>query len=212
MREKMIIRRNGLWFSGTILFSAVMLVVFLSLTIKAKQSNETNYVMKPKEILPAKEILTVKEFIKLADSHRIQRIEVYYSFWCSTQYPSSEVTFRNKWFDSKSIINNPHPKELSPIKQELEKFTPDQDPVYIRFPDYRLGFVAQDDSGRELTISFVYNMPVMSVNGKLYRTSPELVTSVIDFLPHKSYDRINKELVYIWYGRGLKNVPDKKER
>ncbi|MHC4084185.1 MAG: hypothetical protein ACYSWZ_05385 [Planctomycetota bacterium] len=182
---------------------------FQDFTFKAKQSNETNYVMRPKEFL------TVKEFIKLAELHRIQRIEVYYSLWSSMTHPPyySEVGFRNKGFYSKSIINNPNPEELSTIKLELEEFPPDTDPVYIRFPDYRLGFVAQDNSGRELTISFVRDVPVMSVNGTPYRASPELVASVIDFLPHTSYELINKELVYSWYGHGLsyiqKNEPGK---
>jgi hypothetical protein len=209
MREKMIIRRNGLWFSGTILFSAVMLVVFLSLTIKAKQSNETNYVMRPKELL------TVKEFMTLAAQHRIKRIEVYYSPWTDLRYGayvSSEERLRNKDFHSKSIIKDPF-TDLSTIKQELEELTPI--PTPIRRPDYRLGFVAQDTSGRELTISFVYHAPVMSVNGKQYRTRPKLVASVINFLPHTSYEFINKELVYILFSRSSyfynqKNEPDKK--
>jgi hypothetical protein len=183
---------------------------FQNFTAKAKQSNETNYVMRP------------KEFIKKAELHRIKRIEVYYVPWSILfcyQQPFSEEALRNKAFYDKSIINNPNPEDLSTIKLELEEITPGPDPAhldpaYIRFPDFRLGFVAQDDSGRELTLSFLYNAPVMSVNGKQYITSPKLVASVIDFLPHKSYERINKELVYIWYGRGLsyiqKNEPDKK--
>jgi hypothetical protein len=187
---------------------------FQDYTAKVKQSNETNYIMRPKELL------TVKQFIKKAELFRIRRIEVYYSSWSSGFYGGygySEEGLRNE-FDSKSIINNPYPQVLSTIKLELEKFTLDPDPAHldpahIRFPDYRLGFVAQDNSGRVLTISFVYNAPLMSVNGIQYIASPELVASVINFLPHTSYDLIYKELVYSWYGRGLsyiqKNEPDK---
>ena len=176
---------------------------FQNFTAKAKQSNETNCVMRPKEYL------TVKEFIKLADSHRIQRIEVYYIPWAILFYshkPFSEKVLRNKAFYDKSITNNPNPEDLSTIILELEDITPGPDPAhldpaYIRFPDYRLGFVAQDDSGREFTLSFVYNAPVMSVNGTRYRASPELLASVIDFLPHESYRRINQELVLFWFSR-----------
>ncbi|MHC4084184.1 MAG: hypothetical protein ACYSWZ_05390 [Planctomycetota bacterium] len=183
-------------------------------TIKAKQSNEPNYVMRPKESL------TVKEFMTLAAQHRIRRIEVYYIPWSSQGYGNhvySEEALRNKEFYSKSIINTFLTEDLSTIKLELKEFTLDPDPVYLRFPDYRLGFVAQDNSGRELTISFVYDAPVMSINGTQYRTDHKLVASVINFLPHKSYQRINKELVYFWYfhGKGLytqKNEQDKKDR
>ena len=117
-------------------------------------------------------------------------------------------------FYSKSIINNPHPKELSTIKLELEGLPLIPDSRYIRFPKYRLGFFAQDNSGRELTISFACDAPVMSVNGKQYRASPHLVASVIDFLPHKSYERINKEIVLFWFSHGMhwytqKNEPGK---
>lgn len=182
---------------------------FQNSTVKAKQSNETDYVTRPKELL------TVNEFIKLAELHRIQRIEVYYSPWSSHFYGNyvySEEGLRNKEFHSKSIIKDPF-TDLSIIKLELEKLTPIPTPTYR--PDYRLGFVAQDSSGRELTISFVHNMPVMSVNGKQYRTRPKLVASVINFLPHTSYEFINKELVYVWFSRcsylyKQKNEPGKK--
>jgi hypothetical protein len=180
-----------------------------SLTIKAKQSNETNYVKRPKEFL------TVKDFIKLAELHRIQRIEVYYSRWTALRYGNwvhNEEELRNKEFHSKSIIKDPF-TDLSTIKVELEELIPIPTPIYR--PDYRLGFVAQDTRGRELILSFVYDKPVMSVNGKQYRASPKLVASVINFLPHTSYDRINKELVLFWHARisslyKQKNEPGRK--
>ena len=104
-------------------------------------------------------------------------------------------------------------RHFSTIKKALEGL-----PLYkmqIESPDYRLGFVAHDRSGRVITLSFIYNVPVVSINGKQYKTSPELVSSVIDFLPHKSYQDINKELVMHWHSQFMlsyirNNEPDKK--
>jgi len=161
-----------------------------SSTVKGKQINETDNVM------------TVKEFIKQIESGKIKMVEVYYYSWTALPYfPISEVALRNKAFDAKSTMKFTSGRHFSTIKKALEGL-----PLYkmqIESPDYRLGFVAHDRSGRVITLSFIYNVPVVSINGKQYKTSPELVSSVIDFLPHKSYQDINKELVYFWYCHGL---------
>jgi hypothetical protein len=168
-------------------------------TIKAKQSNETDYVIGPKELL------TVKEFLDFGEIHTV---EVYYTSWSSHFHsypPPSEEAFRYNEFETKSIIKCACTMvEFSNIRKALAEIT--LVPMQIVHPDYRLAFVAKDGNGRELTISFVHNAPVMSINGTQYRTDPKLVASVIDFLPHTSYDRIYKELVYSWYGRGLSYI------
>jgi len=176
-------------------------------TFKARQYNETNDIMRPKELL------SVEEFRTLAAQHRIRRIEVDYVPWSILfcyQQPFSEEALRNKEFYAKSIMKNPYPMHLSDIKKALEEFPLDK--MQIDSPDFRLGFAAQDSYGRELTISFAYNQPVMSINGTQYKTKPELAASVIDLLPHKSYERINKELVYFWYGQGLSLGAQKNEQ
>ncbi len=87
---------------------------FQDFTVKAKQSNETNYVMRPKECL------TVKEFIKV-ELFRIQRIEVYYIPWTwMTHFPYSEEALRDHV--AKRVTKNPSVKHLSDIKKALEEF------------------------------------------------------------------------------------------
>jgi hypothetical protein len=163
-------------------------------TIKAKQSNETDYVIGPKELLTGKEFL---------DFGEIHTVEVYYTSWSSHFHlypPPSEEAFRYNEFETKSIIKCACTMvEFSNIRKALAEIT--LVPMQIVHPDYRLAFVAKDGNGRELTISFVHNAPVMSINGTQYRTDPKLVASVIDFLPHNSYQEINKELAYLYYSR-----------
>jgi hypothetical protein len=168
-----------------------------NLYVKAKQFNETDYIMRPKEFM------TVKEFLKQIESGKIQMVEVYYIPWAMmTHFSYSEEALRNNAFgDAKRVIKNPSNKHLSDINKALEEYTLDK--MQSDSPDYRLGFLAKDYRGRVLTISVVYNEPVMSINGTQYRTDPKLVASIIELLPHKSYRRINKELVLWWYSQNM---------
>ena len=175
-----------------------------SLYVKAKQFNETDYVMRPKEFL------TVKEFLKQIELGHITMVEVYYIPWTWMTLPYSEEALRNHV--AKRVMKNPSDKHLSEIKEALEEFPLEK--MQINSPDYRLGFVAKDCSDRVFTISVVYHAPVMSINGTQYKTKPKLVASIIELLPHKSYRRINKDLVFFWHFGNMrpytqKNEPDK---
>jgi hypothetical protein len=170
-----------------------------SLYVKAKQFNETDIRM------------TVKEFLKQIESGKIHMVEVYYIPWTSMTHPYSEEALR--YHVAPRVTKNPSAKHLSDIKNALEEFPLVK--MQIDLPDYRLGFVAKDYSDRELTISFVHNLPVMSINGTQYKTKPKLVASIIELLPHESYRRINKELVFFWHLGNMRsyklyNEPDKK--
>jgi hypothetical protein len=161
-----------------------------NLYVKAKQFNETDYIMRPKEFM------TVKEFLKQIELGKIHKVEIYYISWgMTTHFPYSEEALRDHV--AARVMKNPSVKHLSTIKLELEGITPVPKQAYS--PDYRLGFVAHDCSGRVLTISFVYNQPVMSINGTQYIIRPKLVASVIELLPHKSYQEINNAIVHLYY-------------
>ena len=166
-----------------------------NLYVKAKQFNETDYIIRPKEFM------TVKEFLKQIETGHISKVEVYYIPWAMmSHFPYSEEALRDHV--AARVIKNPSNKHLSDIKKALEEYTLDK--MQSDSPDYRLGFLAKDYRGRVLTISVVYNQPVMSINGTQYRTEPKLVASVIELLPHESYRSINQELVFFWHIQNMR--------
>lgn len=141
---------------------------------------------------------TVKIFIKNAQKGDIVKIEVFYYCWTMRTASSiSEIELKKTGYDFKTVLQKPRETHLQEVIQSLGSFAFIEEKAGNYPHDHRLGFTAYNKNGEILNISFVYNVPIVKINGVYYRTEVELLRSVMEFLPYMAHKEIrNAFLMY----------------
>lgn len=148
---------------------------------------------KPNENIAQK---AVESFLKQLAEHRITRIEVYYrTFYLLTEGPAAtENVLRDYCYGYKVIAMDPN---LAEVAKSLREFKFEKSDWGT--PDFRWGCVFYaDNENKEALRLFFPPAPVVAVNGIEYKATPELIRSLMQFLPVEAYKEMN-EFIENWW-------------
>jgi hypothetical protein len=135
----------------------------------------------------------VESFLKQLAESKITRVEVYYmSLNTLTRISITEDFLRDNHYDYKVVANNPN---LSEVEKSLREFKFER--IDRRVSDFRWGYVFYAEN-KEILRLFFPNAPVVAVNGVGYKATPELIRSLMQFLPVEAYKEVNDAIVRHW--------------
>jgi hypothetical protein len=135
----------------------------------------------------------VDSFLTQSAKGEITRIELYYLSWNAlTRYSITEKLLRDDHYDCKVIVKYPKLSELEKSMREI-KFENIDGPIN----DYRWGCVFYAKNEEVLRL-FSPNGPMVAINGVGYKATPELIRSLMQFLPVEAYKEMNEFIVKNW--------------
>jgi hypothetical protein len=129
----------------------------------------------------------VESFLKQLAKKRITRTEIYYmNFYLLTEIAITEDLLRDNFYDYKVIAKNPN---LAEVAKALREFKFEKSDLGVS--DFRWGCVFYAENEEVLRLFFPA-APVVVVNGVEYKATPELIRSLMQFLPVKAYKEMNE--------------------
>lgn len=136
----------------------------------------------------------VESFLKQSAKGEINRVEVYYMGWnILTGIAITEDFLRDNHYDYKVIAVRPN---LSDVEKSLRKFK--FKTVGLWSFDIRLGYVFYTSDQEVLRLFFANSAPVVTVNGVPFKVTPELIMSLLPFLPFEAYQEISEGMLVHW--------------
>lgn len=136
---------------------------------------------------------SVESFLKQLAERKITRVEVYYmNLNTLTRFSITEDFLRDSHYDYKVIAMNPR---LSEVEKTLREFKFER----IDWPsfDFRWGCVFYVEN-EEIFRLFFPNAPVVAVDGIGYKATPELIKSLMQFLPVEAYKEMDDAIARYW--------------
>jgi hypothetical protein len=136
---------------------------------------------------------TVGTFLGKLSENKITRVEFYYmSLNKLTRFTIKENFLRDNHYDYKVIAANPNLAELGKSLKEFQ-----YEKINGQSIDFRWGCVFYTEKEEVLSLFFP-NAPVVAVNGVGYKATPELMKSLMQFLPVKAYKEMNAFIEKHW--------------
>ena len=135
----------------------------------------------------------VNDFLKLSAENKITQLEVYYLGWNTlTRIRVTEEFLRDNHYDYKVIAIKP---DLSAFRAALQEFK--FDGIEDHSFDFRWGCVVYAEN-KEILRLFFPNAPLVAINGTGYLASPELIRSLMQFLPIEAYKEMEEVIASQW--------------
>ncbi len=127
----------------------------------------------------------LESFLEQITKGEVTRIEVYYlDLDTLTRVAITEIALRDNQWEYKVIIKEPPLDDVEKLLRKLKL-----QPIEKKSLDFRLGYCFYSEDKELLSLFFANNLPVVTINSTSFRTSPELLSSLLPFLPHKAYKK-----------------------
>ena len=158
-----------------------ILIVFIYIGVTNSMSEENNY---------SKGSMSIDNFLELAEKGEIEKIETYYYNWHSLVRAAITEKYLMETFCNYRVTSND--PDVSALIEALKKFKFEK--ANNKSFDLRIGFVFYGDKHDVLRIFIAKNSNSIVVNGNPYKMSPDILKSLVQYLPVQAYFDIYEDM------------------
>ena len=175
-------RVNWCLFGSTVLFLSI--ISFRGILLSAGERSE-NGTQK-----------AVESFLQQLANDKITRAEVYYYSWNAfTRAAITEDRLRTQSWHYKIIVAATRFSPPSAIDKSLREFN--YKIVETSPHDFRLGCVFYAGE-QEILRLFFPRAPIVAINGKPFKATPQLLIAIMQFLPFETYQEVQEGMIRNW--------------
>lgn len=144
------------------------------------------------EISPAKQ--AIDSFLKVSREFVISKVNVCYLNWkLNGKINIIEDALIMKYHTYTANIEDPN---LAGFKRVLQKLNPQE--IDACSLDFRLGFIFYLEDKEVLRLFFASNVPVVNINGITCKATPEMISSLMLFLPSYVHEEMLDAMLKYW--------------